>query len=202
VPGTARTVADALRHQGSIAARPLAERLEELGDAVDGGANDRAARLRPTGDDHRVLGCVPEASIRCGELAVGTLLATAWRFDARGAVELLRIDRDVQPLGAIAWAASAKDPSSMPEGIVANLRRRVRYQSYQLEEAGVLAQITAADLSRGLRLATMRAERLLALMPHRLPYGLLVTAEGALARPDPERLETLQGLFVHAERHG
>ncbi len=136
-----------------------------------------------------------------GDLAASRLLWAAFRFDPRVALDLLSIDAHVQPLGAVAWAAAAKDPSWMPEGVIANLKRRARFQHYLLEEAGLLHQVTAADLSRALRLATVRAERLISVLPRRLPYGFLLTPDGELARPDPDRRETLQGLVVLEERH-
>lgn len=42
VPGTARTIARSLRREGPAAARPLAERLEELSDAVESAAKEGA----------------------------------------------------------------------------------------------------------------------------------------------------------------
>jgi hypothetical protein len=43
VPGTARTIARSLRREGPAAARPLAERLEELSDAVESVAEEGAS---------------------------------------------------------------------------------------------------------------------------------------------------------------
>lgn len=131
------------------------------------------------------------------DLATNKLLAAASRFEVRDAIDVLWIDRHVQPLGAVAWAAVEKDPGWTPEAIVAELRARARYRDEQLEIEALVESMSASELNRGLRAAAGRADRLLAGLPTRLGFGALLLADGSLAQPDPDLPETLNGLVVH-----
>ena len=112
-------------------------------------------------------------------------------------MELLSIDQQLQPLGAVAWAAAEKHSGWMPEGIIARLRTKSRFQNYHLEALEGGDPLTPARLNLALRAATIRAERLIAALPRGLAYGALLRPDGSLARPDPDRPETLEGLVVH-----
>lgn len=131
------------------------------------------------------------------DLATNKILAAASRLEVRDAIDLLWIDEHVQPLGAVAWAAVAKDPGWMPDGLLSDLRWRARYQDYHLEEEDLLVMMTAAELNNGLRAKIARAEKLIRCLPRSLEYGALLRSDGSLAQPDPDRPETLAGLVVH-----
>lgn len=131
------------------------------------------------------------------DLAANKVLAAAGRFEARDAVDVLWIDAHIQPLGALAWAACEKDPGWMPEGLLAEIKFKARYQDYQLADLQMDHPISAAELNNGLRAAVDRAERIVSALPRGLPFGALLHPDGSLARPDPDRPETLDGLVVH-----
>jgi hypothetical protein len=131
------------------------------------------------------------------DLATNKLLAAAGRAEPRDSVDVVWIDRHIQPLGAVAWAAAEKDPGWMPEGILGEVRRKARYQDYELETLILVEPLSAARLNQDLRAAVDRAERLVAALSRGLPYGAILRPDGALARPDPDRPETLEGLVVH-----
>lgn len=131
------------------------------------------------------------------DLATNKLLAAASRFEPRDAIDVLWIDRHVQPLAAVAWAAVEKDPGWNPEGIINELRARARYRDEQIRQESLLEPISAAELNRGLRAAAQRADALLQRLPSSIGFGALLNLDGSLARPDPDRPETLQNLVVH-----
>lgn len=131
------------------------------------------------------------------DLATNKIVAAASRFEVRDAIDLLWIDDHVQPLGAVAWAAVEKDPGWLPDGLLSNLRWRARYQDYHLEEEDLLVELTAAELNNLLRTKVDRAAQLVRSMPRSLEHGALLRPDGSLARPDPNRPETLEGLVVH-----
>jgi hypothetical protein len=131
------------------------------------------------------------------DLATNKLLAAADRFEVRDAVDLLWIDQQVQPLGAVAWAAAEKSPGWTPEGLLAEVRAKARYRDDMLAAENILEPLTAAELNVKLRELVRTAEALVAALPETLEAGALLRADGTLARPDPDRPETLEGLIVH-----
>ncbi len=131
------------------------------------------------------------------DLATNKIAAAASRFVPRDAIDLIWIDRNIQPLGAIAWAAVEKDPGWMPEGLLQEVKAKARYQDYHLREVDLLEPMSAADLNRTLRDITSRAERLVASLPKNLEFGALLRADGSLAQPDPDDPASLEGLVVH-----
>ena len=131
------------------------------------------------------------------DLAANKVLAAAGRFEARDAIDVLWIDAHIQTLAAVVWAACEKDPGWMPEGVLAEIKFKARYQDYQLTDLQLAQSITAAELNNRLRAVVDRAELVLAAMPGGLPYGALLRPDGGLAQPDPDRPETLEGLVVH-----
>ena len=131
------------------------------------------------------------------DLATNKLLAAASRVEPRDAIDVLWIDEYIQPIGAIAWAAVEKDPGWTPEGIIGEVRAKARYRDEQLATELLVDPLSAGELNRGLRAATARADRLLALLPSRLGFGALLRSDGSLAQPDPDRPETLADLVVH-----
>jgi hypothetical protein len=131
------------------------------------------------------------------DLATNKVLAAAGRSEPRDSVDVLWVDERIQPLGAVAWAAAEKDPGWMPEGILGEIRHKARYQDYHLETLILAEPLPAARLNQELRAVVDRAERLIAALPRGLSYGALLRPDGGLARPDPDRPETLDGLVVH-----
>jgi hypothetical protein len=60
------------------------------------------------------------------DLAINTLLALVGRDEPRDLLDTLHCHSDVLALGALAWAASGKDPGSSPGSLLDLLRRRGR----------------------------------------------------------------------------
>ena len=66
------------------------------------------------------------------DLATGKVLALVGRVESRDFVDTLACDREIQPLGYLAWAACGKDPGFSPLSILEHAARSVRYSQAEL----------------------------------------------------------------------
>lgn len=85
-------------------------------------AHDSAWRFMPAVQDARV-----GWRLHPIDLAVNKVLALAGRDEPRDFLDIMEIDREILPLGALCWAASGKDPGFTPRSLLELLRRRGRY---------------------------------------------------------------------------
>jgi hypothetical protein len=131
------------------------------------------------------------------DLATNKILAAADRFEVRDAVDLLWIDDNIQPLGAVAWAASDKNPGWSPEGLLAEIKAKAVYRDKQLAGEDLTIPLTAAELNRSLRERILRAERVVARLKSEMGFGVLILSDGRLAKPDPDDPASFVGLIVH-----
>jgi hypothetical protein len=133
------------------------------------------------------------------DIATNKALAAAGRREPRDVLDLLTIhDRHV-PLGAVIWAAVAKDPGFSPEGLIAEIRRNARYRQDDYADLALIEPVDAGAISQRLRRALADADTFVRAMPAG-KEGLLFLKNGQVAQPDPARL----GDYVeHAgRRHG
>ncbi len=124
------------------------------------------------------------------DIATNKALAAAGRREPRDIVDLLDIDARYLPLGAVAWAAAAKDPGFSPEGIIAEIRRSARYQQADYDRLESAEPLDAAAISRGLRAALDAADAFVRSMPAGTEGVLFLGEDGQPVQPDPARLET------------
>jgi hypothetical protein len=92
-------------------------------------------------------------------------------------------------LGAVVWAAVAKDPGFTPEGLIAEIRRNGRYQQADFDRLRTDAPVDAAAVSRALRAALDDADAFVRAMPAG-KEGLLFVQDGRAMQPDPGRLDS------------
>jgi hypothetical protein len=90
-------------------------------------AQDSAYRFFPL-VEHAELGLV----LHPFDLATGKVLALVGRVEPRDFVDTLTCDREVQPLGYLAWAACGKDPGFSPTAILELAARSARYSETEL----------------------------------------------------------------------
>jgi hypothetical protein len=121
------------------------------------------------------------------DIATNKALAAAGRREPRDIVDLLDIHQRYLPLGAVVWAASAKDPGFSPEGIIAEIRRNGRYQQADYDRVMSEAPIDAAVTAVALRTALDAADAFVRSMPAG-KEGLLFLRDGRAVLPDPEAL--------------
>ena len=122
------------------------------------------------------------------DIATNKALAAAGRREPRDIIDLLDIHMHYLPLGAVAWAASAKDPGFSPEGLVAEIRRNGRYLQADYDRLQIETQIDARATALALRAALDDADAFVRRMPAG-QEGLLFLQEGEPVQPDPMRLD-------------
>lgn len=96
------------------------------------------------------------------DLAINKLLALAGRDEARDFLDILMIDREVLPLGALCWAAVGKDPGFSPRSLLELLKRRGKYQAEDFKRLRLSEPIDLAELKAQWLDALARAERFIA----------------------------------------
>lgn len=67
------------------------------------------------------------------DLAVNKVLALVGRNEPRDFLDVLHVDREVLPLGALCWAAAGKDPGYTPLSLLDMLARRGAYRREDFE---------------------------------------------------------------------
>jgi hypothetical protein len=93
------------------------------------------------------------------DLAINKLLALVGRDEARDFVDILMIDREVLPLGALCWAAVGKDPGFSPRSLLELLKRRGKYQPEAFKRLRLSEEVDLKDLKAQWLDAIARAER-------------------------------------------
>jgi hypothetical protein len=141
--------------------------------------------------DYRFFPPLPDANfgfvLHPMDIATNKVLAAAGRREPRDAVDLITIHQDFYPLGAVVWAAVAKDPGWSPENLIAEIGRSARYQDYELSRLDMRPLLTAAELSQKLRAALNEAEAFVGKMPSEMA-GLLFFDNDRIVQPDPAHL--------------
>ncbi len=126
--------------------------------------------------------------LHIADIATNKALAAAGRREPRDVLDLLFIHERRIPLGAVVWAAVAKDPGFSPQSLIAEIRRNARYRDDDYADLDLTEPVDAGDVSRRLRRALDEAEAFVAQMPGD-KVGLLFLKEGQVVQPEPEQLE-------------
>lgn len=92
------------------------------------------------------------------DLAINKVLALAGRDEARDFLDILLIDREVLPLGALCWAAVGKDPGFSPRSLLELLKRRGKYQPEDFKRLRLTEKVELRDLKAQWLEAVARAE--------------------------------------------
>lgn len=120
------------------------------------------------------------------DLAVNKALAGAGRLAIRDYIDLIHLHRTYLHLGALAWAATGKDPGLSPLLILNELNRHTRYQPEDLAEVRLRAPVSLQALKSDW-LEMLRGARDLVT---RLPAGdvgcLYLDERGEPVTPDPD----------------
>ena len=124
------------------------------------------------------------------DIATNKALAAAGRREPRDIIDLLGIHNRYLPLGAVVWAASAKDPGLSPEGVIAEIRRSARYQQADYDRVQHETPIDAAATARALRTALNEADAFVRTMPAGAEGLLFLRPDGQPVLPDPTQLDS------------
>jgi hypothetical protein len=153
--------------------------------------------------DFRFYPAKPDAlfgySLDLVDIATNKALAAAGRQAPRDVLDLLYIHEKHLPLGAVLWAAVAKDPGYSPESLAAEIRRNARYRPDEYAGLPSTEPIDAGAVSCRLRAALDAAEEFMHAMPAG-KEGLLFLRNGTPVQPDPRQLERYSELA--GKRHG
>jgi hypothetical protein len=114
------------------------------------------------------------------DLATNKVLALVGRPEVRDWVDLIECDREVQPLGYLAWAACGKDPGLGPAFIIEHAAR----SRYSTEEVSALSFAgsppDAAELSRRWKTIVNAARETIAQLPAHESGKCMLTRSGQL----------------------
>jgi hypothetical protein len=136
--------------------------------------------------------------LHIADLATNKALAAAGRRAPRDVLDLLYIHEHHLPLGAVIWAAVAKDPGYSPESLITEIRRNARYLPDDYADLAMAEPIDAGAVSRLMRAALEEADAFVRAMPAGRE-GLLFLKDGKPVRPDPAILEAYT---AHGGRRG
>jgi hypothetical protein len=135
------------------------------------------------------------------DIATNKALAAAGRREPRDIIDLLGIHERYLLLGAVLWAAAAKDPGFSPEGLVAQIRRTGRYQQADYDRLLNETPIDAAVIARDLRAALDEADAFVRAMPAGMEGLLFLGEDGHPVQPDPAKLESYTTHGGHQRGH-
>ena len=151
-------------------------------------AHDSAYRFFPL-VQHADLGL----ALHPFDLATSKVLALVGRVEPRDFVDTLTCDREVQPLGYLAWAACGKDPGFSPTAILELAARSARYSETELRGLDFEGDAPdAASLARRWRVLLDTGREIVAALPADQAGRAVLTSDGVPYRGEPAALrETL-----------
>lgn len=157
-----------------------------------------ATRLEWARDsDFRHFAAVPDAlfgyRLHLLDLATNKALAAAGRREPRDVLDLLHVHERHLPLGAVIWAAVAKDPGFSPESLIGEIRRNARYRADDYADLQIEVPVNAGEVSLRMKRALREAETFISAMP-RGQEGLVYLHAGRVVQPEPDRLATYRAL--------
>lgn len=134
------------------------------------------------------------------DLATNKVLAAAGRREPRDVLDLIFIhDRHI-PLGAVIWAAVAKDPGYAPESLITEIRRNARYRADDYADLDLIEAVDAGAVARRLREILDEAEAFVRAMPPG-KEGLAFLKDGQPVQPNPDDLSVYAELAGQRRGH-
>jgi hypothetical protein len=120
------------------------------------------------------------------DLAVNKVLAGAGRLAIRDYIDLIYLHRSYLRLGALAWAATGKDPGLSPLLILNELNRHTRYQPEDLAEVRLREPVSLPSLKIAWLDMLRDARDLVTRLPAEQVGCLYLDDRGAPATPAPD----------------
>jgi hypothetical protein len=123
------------------------------------------------------------------DLATSKVLALVGRVEPRDFIDTLTCDRQVQPLGLLAWAACGKDPGFSPASILEEARRTARYSDVEIQALDFGGQVPdTRELARIWRAQLESARLVLEILPADEAGRAVLDSAGRLFRGGPDDL--------------
>lgn len=121
------------------------------------------------------------------DLAVNKVLAGAGRVKIRDYVDMIHLDESGLTLGALAWAATGKDPGMAPLFVLDELSRNARYyRPEELNDVRLVRPTTVQALKEKWLPMLRRARFLVESLPEFEVGCLYLDAAGKVVTPEPE----------------
>jgi hypothetical protein len=120
------------------------------------------------------------------DLAVNKVLAGAGRLVIRDYLDLIYLHQAYLHLGALAWAATGKDPGMSPLLILNELHRHTRYQPADLAEVRLREPVSLQELKAQWMTMLPSARELVERLPARDLGCLYLDQHGRVVTPDPD----------------
>ncbi len=122
------------------------------------------------------------------DLAANKVLAAGGRREPRDVLDLLYINERHIKLGAVIWAAVAKDPGYSPESLITEIRRNARYRADDYADLALTEPVDAGAVASRLRSVLDAADAFARAMPVG-KEGLAFLEGGEPVQPDPYNLK-------------
>jgi len=119
------------------------------------------------------------------DAATNKVLAFAGRSEIRDLIDVLYLHNQHLSLGALAWAASGKDPGMTPEAIIDWSRRNAIYRPEELSDLQLTVPVTLPELKSRWMEASQSALDLIAQLPPSEVGCLYLDAGGQPVSPEP-----------------
>lgn len=130
------------------------------------------------------------------DAATNKVLALAMRHAMRDFLDVLYLDKYFLSLGAMAWAASGKDPGLTPPFILEEAKRTTHYTQADVETLKLVQPVSLVELKKQWLQALGKAEPLVAQLPPEEVGCLYLNQAGQPVTPDPQSPE-----FPRLTRH-
>jgi len=141
--------------------------------------------------DFRFFPAVPDElfgyALHPVDLAVNKASAASSRRVPRDIVDLIAIDADILPLGAVLCAAVGRFPGPTPEGMLEDISRRSNFTPPEYADLKMERPLDIADTHKKIRSMIERARDFVPRMPSDA-LGAVFLKDGVPVQPDPTRL--------------
>ena len=137
------------------------------------------------------------------DLATNKVLALAGRDEPRDFVDILYAHENILSLGALVWAAVAKDPGFSPTSLLEQLKRRGRYQPQEIDRLVLAAPVDLVKTKAAWRAALAKAGEFILERPHEEAGCLYYSpCNDCFVAPSSEFPLEKQGLVRHFGQPG
>jgi hypothetical protein len=135
------------------------------------------------------------------DLAINKLLALAGRDEARDYLDVLRVNEEVLPLGALCWAACGKDPGLSPSSLMELLKRRGKYRPEDFTRLNLKHPVNVQELKQQWLSALASAESFIGRAPP-ADLGCLYYSKSGSKFIEPTFNEPSGDVVLHRGRPG
>ena len=137
------------------------------------------------------------------DLAINKVLTLAGREEARDFVDILYALEHILPLGALCWAAVARDPGFSPASLLEQLKRRGRYRPEEIDGIELAAPLDLVEAKATWRATLSDADRFIRERPHDKVGCLYYSpTRDCFVAPSPGISLKEQGLVPHFGQSG